>query len=110
MLGRSLYLYYATTCADDVLGSEDIPMADDDNLPPPTSLTEIIQQSNYKAKPALRRRSPPIASEDELTDSVSFLNLCFKGRDNFLAESKNYSPRKSFSVKKNFVVSSFLFC
>lgn len=92
MLGRSSYLYYATTCADDVLNGDDIPMADDDNLPPPTSVTEIIQQSKFKAKPALRRRSPPIASEDELTDSVSLY---------YLLISDNKICRKLANLKRN---------
>jgi hypothetical protein len=69
--GRSAYIYYATTASDLPTNNEDdIPMADDENVYP-TSLTEIIQQSQRKVRPALRRRSPPIASEDELTDSVS---------------------------------------
>ncbi|KAI6184972.1 JNK-interacting protein 1 [Aphelenchoides bicaudatus] len=67
MAGRSAYLYYATAHVDDT-DPENIPMADDDSLPP-CSLTEIVQQSRHRVKPALRRRSPPIASEDELTDS-----------------------------------------
>jgi hypothetical protein len=73
MSARSAYLYSATTaaCTNDLDNEDDIPMADDDSLVP-QSLTEIIQQSRFKVKPALRRRSPPIASEDELSDSVSF--------------------------------------
>jgi hypothetical protein len=42
-------------------------MADDELIP--QSLVEIVQPSRVPARPAPRRRSPPIASEDELTDS-----------------------------------------
>lgn len=84
MAGKSAYLYYATTTVDE--DPDNIPMADDDSLPP-SSLTEIIQQSRRRVKPALRRRSPPIASEDELTDSVglqkfwfNYVSRCFKMR------------------------------
>lgn len=40
----------------------DIPMADDETVPSSV-------RSSRRPRPALRRRSPPIASEDELSDS-----------------------------------------
>ncbi|KAI6193503.1 JNK-interacting protein 1 [Aphelenchoides besseyi] len=50
---------YAGSIGDDL----EVPMMDDENIPPPAI------PSNIAAPRALRRRSPPIASEDELSDS-----------------------------------------